>query len=92
MSNLCEIKVVPKEEIYNYAKLFQIEANLSAKDAIHLACASYIKANFFLTCDDSVIKYTKRLNLDIKIINPVDYIREEVSSQYFGGSSVIGDR
>ncbi len=75
LSNLCEIKVGPKEEIYNCAKSFQIESNLSAKDAVHLACASYIKAEFFLTCDDGVIKYAKRLNLNIGVMNPIDYIR-----------------
>ncbi|MBU1487295.1 hypothetical protein KKH56_04500 [bacterium] len=77
LSNLCEKRVCPNEEIYNYAMSFQTGANLSAKDAVHLACASYTKAKFFLTCDDEVIKRAKRLSLDIRIINPVDYIREE---------------
>ena len=77
LSNLCEIKIEPNEEIYNLAKQFQGKVKLSAKDAVHLACAFYSKAEFFLTCDDELIKHAKRLKLDIKIMNPVDYIREE---------------
>ena len=59
------------------AQAFQNKANLAAKDAIHLACAVYIQASAFITCDDGVIKRAKRLNLSIQIANPVDYIRRE---------------
>ncbi len=68
----------PNEEIYNYAKSFQLKARLSAKDAVHLACTFYTKAQFFLSCDDEVIKRAKRLSTDIKLMNPVDYIRKGV--------------
>ena len=78
LSNLCEIRVGPKEEIYNQAESFQSEANLPAKDTVHLACAFYSKAGFFLSCDDEGIKRAKRLNADIKLMNPVDYIRKGV--------------
>lgn len=64
------------KEIYRLAKDFQQNANLSPKDALHLACAYHTKCGFFLTCDDELIKRAKRLNLDIRVINPVDYIRE----------------
>lgn len=55
------------------------KGGLLAKDAIHLACASYINADFFLTCDDRLIKQAKRLKLEIVVMNPVDYIRQEVT-------------
>ena len=77
LSTLCQVRVGPKEEIYKLAKLFQKEGALSAKDAIHLACASNIKAGFFLTCDDRLIKQAKKLKLEIVVMNPVDYIRQE---------------
>lgn len=77
LSNLCEVKMGPNEEIYNYAKSFQPKAKISAKDAVHLACAFYAKARFFLSCDDEMIKRAKRLSIDIKLMNPVDYIRKE---------------
>ena len=73
---LCEIKIGPNKEIYRLAKNFEQTAKLSSKDAIHLACACYAKCGYFLTCDDNLIKYARRLNLGIKIMNPVEYIRE----------------
>ena len=75
LSALCKIKVGPNAEIYNIAKELQQRARLSAKDAIHLACAYHVKCKIFLTCDDELINHTKRSNLDIKVMNPVDYIR-----------------
>ena len=76
---LCKVRVGPEEEVYNLAKSFQEEGRLSAKDAIHLACASYIGADAFLTCDDRLIRQAKRLNLETAVMNPVDYIRQEAS-------------
>jgi len=77
LAKLCKIKVGPEREIYEKAKEFQQKGNLSSKDAIHLACASYVKAQCFLTCDDQLIKRVKRLGIDIEIMNPIDYIRKE---------------
>jgi predicted nucleic acid-binding protein len=78
LSVLCKVRIGPTREIYQLAKDFQQRAKLSAKDSIHMACAYHAKCKFFLTCDDELIKRANRLNLEIKIkiINPVDYIRE----------------
>ena len=76
LAALCKVRVGPEEEIYELAKSFQQKGRLSAKDAIHLACASYIGADVFLTCDDALIRRAKRLELEMKIMNPVDYIRQ----------------
>jgi len=78
LATLCKVRVGPREEIYKLAKSFKKEEGLSAKDAVHLACASHAGANFFLTCDDILIRRAERLKLEMKILNPVDYIREEV--------------
>lgn len=59
--------------------LYAKKGGLLAKDAIHLACACYMDADFFLTCDDRLIKQAKRLKLEIVVMNPVDYIRQEVT-------------
>lgn len=75
----CKTRIGPKEEIHNMANKFQDKVAISAKDAIHLACAHFVKAGFFLTCDDELIKKAKKLNLDIMVMNPVDYIRQEVT-------------
>jgi predicted nucleic acid-binding protein len=76
LATLCKVRVGPEEEIYKLAKSFQKKGGLSAKDAIHLACASYIAAGSFLTCDDRRIRRAKRLKLDVLVMNPVDYIRK----------------
>jgi predicted nucleic acid-binding protein len=76
LSGLCKIRVGPNTEIYHIAKEFQLKAKLSSKDAMHLACAYHVKSRFFLTCDEELIKRAKRLSLEIKVMNPVEYIRE----------------
>ena len=76
MANICRIKIPPQIEIIKLAKSFQQQSKLSSKDAIHVAAAEHIKANFFLTCDDNLIKQALKLNLQTAIINPVDYIRK----------------
>ena len=73
--DLCKVRVGPKEEIYNYAKLLQQKGRLIAKDSVHLSCAHFVRAKFFLTCDDKLAKQAKQLNLGIEIMNPADYIR-----------------
>jgi predicted nucleic acid-binding protein len=77
LATLCKVRVGPTEEILKRARSLQKKGGFSAKDAIHLACASYIKASFFLTCDDKLIKQAKQLYLEIVVMNPVDYIRQE---------------
>ena len=78
LASVCEVRIGPHKEIYNLAKSFQKKERLSAKDAVHLACAAFVGANVFLTCDDRLIKQAKRLKLEIIIMNPVDYVRQEV--------------
>ena len=46
---------------------------IKAKDAIHIACAAETKCDYFLTTDIGILKK----NIDIvKVINPIDFIRE----------------
>jgi len=77
LATLCNVRVGPKEEISQLARSFQENCGLTAKDAVHLACASEIKSDYFLTCDDRLMKQAKKLNLKIVLMNPVDYIRQE---------------
>ncbi len=77
LSTLCEVRIGPEDEIRDLALSFERKAKLSAKDAVHLACAVYAKAAVFLTCDDGLLKRAKRLKLTISLMNPVDYVRQE---------------
>ena len=79
LASLCKIRLGPEAEIYQLAQSFQQSKNLSAKDALHFACAVHIQADFFLTCDDNLRKKAQQLNQPIAIMNPVDYIRQEES-------------
>ena len=79
LADICEVKVGPEEEIRKLAKSLQKKVALSTKDAIHLACASYIDADVFLTCDNRLIRQTTRLKLEAVVMNPVDYIRQEAN-------------
>jgi predicted nucleic acid-binding protein len=76
LSYLCKIRIYPEQEIYHLAQSFQKKARLSSKDAVHLACADMARCAYFLTCDEELIQRAKRLSLAIKVMNPVDYIRE----------------
>ncbi len=78
LAALCKVRIGPHEEIRELARSFQQEAGLSAKDALHLACASYVHAEVFLTCDDDLIKQAGRLRLNMEIANPIDYVRGEM--------------
>jgi len=75
LATLCQVRIAPVEAIRALAQSFQTQAGLSAKDALHLACAVHVKATCFLTCDDGLIRQAKRLRLPIAILNPVDYVR-----------------
>jgi predicted nucleic acid-binding protein len=65
------------KDILKEAKKFESKG-VSARDAIHIACAIKGKADYFLTCDDRLIKRTGIVKDGITIMNPIDFIRLEV--------------
>lgn len=77
LSTLCAVRVGPEDEIYESALEFQRKCALTSKDAIHLACAQFIKADYFISCDDKLVNQAKKIGLKMAILNPVDYIRME---------------
>ena len=88
LATLCKVRVGPEEEIRRLAASLQQSGGFSAKDAVHpeenpqtfpLACGSRAKVDCLLTCDDLLTKRSKRLKLDLVVMNPVDYMRREVS-------------
>jgi len=72
---LCQIRLGPDNEIHRRAKAFQKKAGLSSKDAVHLACAGSAKCSYFITCDDELIKRSGKLDLTLRVMNPIDYLR-----------------
>ncbi|MEB3231690.1 MAG: hypothetical protein VKJ64_11825 [Leptolyngbyaceae bacterium] len=77
LSTLCQIRIAPEDTIYHLAQELIQQGKFSAKDILHVACASYAQANFFLTCDDALMRRARTLTLACEVMNPVDYIRRE---------------
>jgi predicted nucleic acid-binding protein len=77
LSTLCKTRIGPEEQIYESALEFQRISKITSKDAIHLACADFIKSDYFLSCDSRLVSQAKKLGLKMTILNPVDYIRLE---------------
>jgi len=50
-----------------------MEKGIKAKDALHIACAIKSGCEYFITTD---YKLTNKNIADIKIINPIDFVRE----------------
>jgi len=52
---------------------------LMGMDAMHMACAEKAKADFFVTCDDDLIKKLERIdNIGIVYYNVIDFVSKEV--------------
>jgi predicted nucleic acid-binding protein len=78
-SALANETVVPDDFIAAKAREFET-IGIRPRDAIHLACALKGEAEYFLTCDDKLIKKVSGLGINIKIINPLKFIEDwEVS-------------
>lgn len=72
--NLCIQKVKQIQTIHEgiLIRAQELEKqNIKGLDTLHLACAEELKAEYFLTCDDIILK---RYNGSIKIQNPVDFV------------------
>ena len=68
--------VVLTEEVKNRAANI-LKYGITPLDALHLALAELGKADYFCTCDDKLLRNAMKINnLKVKIINPVDLIRE----------------
>lgn len=63
------------EKIKNNAQALQRKYRLKSRDALHLTSALEAKAEFFITCDDEIIKKNQIIK-EIKILNPIEYSKE----------------
>ncbi len=72
--NLCLQKAKHIQPISDtiLARAKEIEkTQIKGLDALHLACAEELKVDYFLTCDDKILKRYKGL---IKLQNPADFV------------------
>jgi predicted nucleic acid-binding protein len=55
-----------------HMRALELEKNgLEGIDALHLACAEAAGSQYFLTCDDRVIR---RYKGNVQALNPVDFV------------------
>jgi predicted nucleic acid-binding protein len=87
---ICSLSVSPNLTIKETAKEIMDKCNIRVKDALHLACAIYSKSDFFITCDDKLIKKINNNEENLqqiigvtKMMNPVDFLRKELSFDDF---------
>lgn len=56
-------------------------SSIKAFDSLHLACAEY-GADVLLTTDMKLLKAAKKLNVNVKVQNPVEFVLEVSSSEH----------
>lgn len=67
------------EELEKRAKKIE-NFGMMAIDALHIACAEMAKADFFVTCDDILLRKVKtnKEKLNVKIISLMEFVTKEV--------------
>jgi predicted nucleic acid-binding protein len=53
---------------------------IASLDALHLASAEEGQADVLLTCDDALVRRSGRLNLALRVLNPVAYLEQVKTS------------
>ena len=80
------------EDLYDAIELSQIiysqeikqraielkQFNIKDMDTLHLAFAESVDIDYFITTDRILINASKRSNLKIKVINPIEFIMEVI--------------
>jgi len=69
--------VSASEAIIVKAKEYQA-AGLRVKDALHCACAFSVKADYFITTDNQLIKIARKI-AELNVVNPLTFIQEEAN-------------
>ena len=80
---LCAValeRVVLTDEAVNRAAHFK-QNGLRAIDSLHLAVAEINLADVFLTTDDKLLRAAHRLDVRIKVANPVTWLMEVLNNE-----------
>ena len=68
--------IVENDEILNIAAT-NMKHGIKKIDSLHLACAIWAHADYFLTTDDGIIKQAMAIQ-NIKIVDPIGFIKEVI--------------
>ena len=56
-----------------------VQGGVKPMDALHVACASGVKADYFCSCDDQLLKKLSDMNdLKAKVVSPLELVAEVV--------------
>lgn len=53
------------------------KAGFGAVDALHLACAEAADCDYFVTCDDRLVRRYRKHRARLKVCNPVEFVEME---------------
>jgi len=71
--SLADKTILPDDAVLRTAQTYEA-LGIKPRDALHLSCAIKGKAEYFLTCDDKLIK--KAVHPELRVINPVRFVEE----------------
>jgi predicted nucleic acid-binding protein len=81
LSRVCADTMGPGPQVIRLARVIIKRTPMKPRDALHVACAESAACDYFVTCDDELIRtLTKRrrlLGLKMAAINPVEFMRSE---------------
>lgn len=76
-----DIECVPySEQIQKRAEGFQRESHIHEMDSLHLASAEAAAADIFLTTDDKLLHACQKIDLSVRVMNPVVYLGEVIGN------------
>ncbi|MCC8015337.1 MAG: PIN domain-containing protein [Eubacterium sp.] len=64
------------ESIKTYAKQIMEKSKIREFDSLHIASAAAANADYMLTTDDKLEKMADKLDLSVKVMNPLKFILE----------------
>jgi len=71
------VDVEESPEIVSIASRIQ-QSGLKSKDCLHVASAIFAECDYFISTDDGIVK-RREIIQDIKIRNPLDFVKEELN-------------
>lgn len=87
---ICSEHITESDEVLNLAESLENECNLHGRDAIHIASAALGRAEFFLTCDEQVVRKSSVIEdilwakgYRLQVLNPVSF-NDRVVGGYHG--------
>jgi predicted nucleic acid-binding protein len=83
LTGYCSEKVIMDEAIRNLGSELESRERLKPRDALHIASATRGLADYFLTCDDKIVKRAKKIQnflvsrgMKLQILNPIDFLKK----------------